>query len=342
MDIAKPMKNNRSSIDKLTALWALNESGLGGLLHVLNSPFTGLLVGGIAVLLISLIAWYSENKWKAILKALLVVLIIKAVVSPHSPPTAYLAVSFQAVLGAFLFSVFSWKGFTLVLLGMLTFLESALQKLIVLTLIYGEGLWEAIDNYGLWLTEKTGFITNMAASSLLISGYLIVYGVGGVLAGLFTKSIITLISKQESDTTFSIPFDKTTSKQRKNRMAFRHSILLVWGITIAVILFAFTFFGGPSSGWQKAFYIMLRSLLVLLLWYVIIGPFLLKLIRRYLRRKESEYKTEINNAMELFPYFRSIIAYTWRGSKHLKGYARFKHFVAYTILYCIHFEIDAK
>jgi hypothetical protein len=53
------MKNNKSIIDKLTALWALNESGLGGFLHVFNSPFSGLIVGGVSILLISLIAYYA-------------------------------------------------------------------------------------------------------------------------------------------------------------------------------------------------------------------------------------------------------------------------------------------
>ena len=138
------LKNNRSVTDKLTALWALNESGLGGFMHVVSSPFTGVLVGGIAILLVSLIAYYSENKWKSILKALLIVLIIKLVMSPHSPPTAYFSVTFQAVFGAFLLANFSWKGLTLMVLGMVTFLQSALQKLITLTVIYGENLWDCL------------------------------------------------------------------------------------------------------------------------------------------------------------------------------------------------------
>ena len=72
-------------IERLTALWALNESGLGGFLHVFNTPFTGLIVGGISILMISLIAYYAEDKWKAVLRALLIVLIVKMAVSPHSP-----------------------------------------------------------------------------------------------------------------------------------------------------------------------------------------------------------------------------------------------------------------
>ncbi len=54
-------KPNISHIHKLTALWALNESGLGGFLHVFNTPFTGLIVGGISILLISLIAYYATT-----------------------------------------------------------------------------------------------------------------------------------------------------------------------------------------------------------------------------------------------------------------------------------------
>ena len=175
------MKNNKSIIDKLTALWALNESGLGGFLHVFNTPFTGLIVGGIAILLISLIAYYAENKWQAILKALVIVLIIKMAVSPYSPFGAYVAVSFQALFGAFLFSNFSWKGLSLMILGMVTFLESAVQKLLILTIVYGTELWEAINIYGTWVQKKMNFVSESSTTSVLVTVYLLVYGIAGLL-----------------------------------------------------------------------------------------------------------------------------------------------------------------
>ena len=336
------MKNNKSITDKLTALWALNESGLGGFLHVFNSPFTGLIVGGIAILLISLIAWYSEKKWNAILKALLIVLIIKAAVSPYSPPAAYIAVSFQAVFGALLFANFPWKGLTLMVLGMVTFLQSALQKLLVLTIIYGTHLWEAIDLYGAWVVEKLGYTTTTSTASFLIALYLSVYGIGGLLAGLFIRSIIKLISTQESDTGITINIAEALPRQKKSKKSFRLRMVLIWGITITVILLAFTLSGGVQAGWQKAVYVMLRSFLVLLLWYLVLGPLLLRIIRNYLTRKKSQYREDVTNAIDLFPYFRSIISYTWKETKHLKGYTRFKYFTAKTIMYCIHFEVDPR
>lgn len=335
------MKNNKSIIDKLTALWALNESGLGGFLHVFNSPFTGLIVGGIAILLISLIAFYAENKWQAILKALVIVLIIKMAVSPYSPFTAYISVSFQAVFGAFLFSNFSWKGITLIVLGMVTFLQSALQKLLKLTIIYGTDFWEAVNIYGTWIQEKINFITQTSTTSVLITIYLLVYGVSGLLAGLFIKSMIGIISEKE-ETSFSLESSFFTSEEKKTKKGMKSKVIWIWLITIGVIVLAFTFFGSPLFGWQKAIYIIARSFLFLMLWYLVLGPFVLKLIRKYLAKKESKYQDDIANAMDLFPYFRQIISFTWKETKYLKGYVRFKYFIANSISNCIHFKIPSE
>ena len=335
------MKSNKSIIDKLTALWALNESGLGGFLHVFNTPFTGLIVGGISILLISLIAFYAENKWQAILKALLIVLIIKMAVSTYSPFGAYVAVSFQALFGALLLSNFSWKGATLMILGMVTFLESAIQKIFILTIVYGTELWEAINIYGAWVQNKLNFISETSTTSVLVTIYLLVYGICGLLAGLFIKSMINIIAnKTESD--FYIEPDNLDSDATPSKVSFKAKVIWVWLITVAVIVLAFAFFGGDLFGWKKGVYIMLRSFLILMLWYLVIGPFLLKLVQKYLRKKESQYQEDITNAMDLFPYFRQIISFTWKETKHLKGYTRFKHFMANSISNCIHFKMPSK
>ena len=43
---------------KLTALWVLCEAMLGGMIHGLKIPVSGLLVGSCAVVCICLLAWY--------------------------------------------------------------------------------------------------------------------------------------------------------------------------------------------------------------------------------------------------------------------------------------------
>ncbi|MBC2844384.1 hypothetical protein [Winogradskyella flava] len=335
------MRNNRFIIDRLTALWALNESGLGGFLHVFNTPFTGLIVGGIAILLISLIAYYAENKWQAILKALFIVLIIKMAVSPYSPFGAYVAVSFQAIFGALLFSKFSWKGITIMVLGMVTFLESALQKLLILTIVYGTELWEAINLYGLWVQKKLNFISDTSTSTFLISLYLAVYGVCGLLAGIFIKNMIKIISEKE-EVDFYLESNVNAIERENNKTAFKTKVIWIWLITVTIIVLAFSVFGGNLFGWQKGIYILLRSFLILMLWYLVLGPFLLKLVRNYLSKRESQYKEDITNAMDLFPYFRRILSHTWQDTKQLKGYTRFKYFMANSISNCIHFKLKSE
>lgn len=335
------MKNNKSITHKLTALWALNESGLGGFLHVFSTPFTGLIVGGISILLISLIAFYAENKWQAILKSLIIVLIIKMAVSPYSPIGAYVAVSFQGVLGALLFSKFSWKGATIIVLGFVTFLESALQKLLILTLVYGTELWEAINLYGSWVREKLNVISETSTSLFLIVIYLSVYGVCGILAGVFIKSIIAIISQKEQ-TEFYLNLAPDQPKMKKRNGWFKNKMIWIWLVSVALIVGAFAFFDDNLFGWQKALYVLLRSFLILMLWYLVVGPILLQLVRKYLDKKKSKYREDISDTMDLFPYFRQIIAYTWKETKHLKGYKRFKFFMANSIANCIHFKMPSE
>ena len=336
------MKNNKSIIDRLTALWALNESGLGGFLHVFNSPFTGLLVGGIAILLISLIAFYAENTWQAVLKALVIVLIIKMAVSPYTPFTAYISVSFQAVLGAFLFSNFSWNGLTLLVLGVVTFLQSALQKLLTLTIIYGTEFWEAINIYGSWIQNKINFITETSTTSILIGLYLFIYGFCGLLTGLFIKRMIGIISNKPNTDFYLKTYDTLASNSKQVTRNSKSKRIWIWLIIITPVVLAFTFFGGALLGWQKALYLILRSFLILMVWYLVLGPFVLKLIRKHLKNKESKYQEDVSNAMDLFPYFRQIMSYTWKETKHLKGYTRFEYFMATSISNCIHFKIPSE
>ncbi len=76
-------------VERITAMWALSEAALGGILHAFKIPLTGLFVNGSAVIFIALIAYYAQ-KSGAILRATLIVLLVKGGVSPHTPINAYL------------------------------------------------------------------------------------------------------------------------------------------------------------------------------------------------------------------------------------------------------------
>ena len=122
--------NDQISVVKITALWAFSESAFGGILHALTIPFRGIFINSAAVLFITLIALFSKNK-NEILKSTFIVLLIKALVSPYTPLTAYFAVTIQGLIGYLLFLPKNIFKISTILLGILTLLFSVLQKIIV-------------------------------------------------------------------------------------------------------------------------------------------------------------------------------------------------------------------
>lgn len=330
-------KDEKYIIERLTALWALNESGLGGFMHALNLSFTGVLVGGISIISISLIAYFSKSILKDLIKALTIVLLIKLAVSPHSPLTAYFAVTFQAVLGIFLYSVFAFRTFTYLLLGILTFVESAVQKIFTLTIIYGMSFWDAINIYGKWVTDKLSMFPNLTPSKLVMGTFIFIYACFGILFGLFINRLIKRINHIESVEQYQLLIEKYEGNNSKKKSKQRKRILF-WIITIALILIAFALMDNELYGWQKAIYIVIRSITVLVLWIFVVSPFLMWLLKSYLIKKKSRYQNEIDIALILFPYLKSIIILSWKESKNKKGINRLREFITNCILFSMFFK----
>ena len=132
----------RNLVDRIITAWALSEAALGGILHALRLPFTGLFVGGMAVVFIILLARFDSRRY-GILRATLLVMIVKLLVSPHAPINAYLAIAFQGLTGTLLFRFIKNIRVASLLLGILCLLQSSLQKLLIITLVFGMNFWKA-------------------------------------------------------------------------------------------------------------------------------------------------------------------------------------------------------
>lgn len=72
-------------------------------------------------------------------------------------------------------------------------MESALQKLLTLTIIFGESLWKATDLYLDWIGEKLAFIPFTLNSETLIYTYLGTYILSGIAVGFLIIRTMTLI-----------------------------------------------------------------------------------------------------------------------------------------------------
>lgn len=341
MDNFLRINDERTTLIRLTALWALNEAGLGGLMHLFRSPFTGIFVGGGAVLLIALIGYTAKKPSPAILKALLLVLIIKGVVSPHSPLPAYLAVSFQGLLGALLFTVIPNFRLAALLLGGLALLEAALQKLLVMTLLFGMPLWDSLDAFIDGVLKKMGMLAEgaSAAGSLWIVGlYVGVYFVSGLLIGWLAGRLPQAVG--EAVGRLTVPELQPPAAQdvpKKARPFYKNRLFQIM-VLLAAVLLSVYYFSPETWATIAPLWLFLRVFLVLAAWYFLVGPLLMRLLQRFLKKKQAAYREEVDAALDLLPVFRSLARSAWAETKHLGGWRRLRELAIRTVAYSLMFS----
>ncbi len=295
-----PAQKNTNVLQRLTALWALSESGLGGMMFALKIPLTGFFVGGFAVIMLGLIAYFSNNSYKQIIQSTVIVLIVKAAVSPHSPPPAYLAVAFQGFIGALLFSTISSHKVAAILLGMISMAESAVQKIIVLTIIFGKQLWEAIDALFAQISKEFSITVHKDYSFWLIGMYVTLYIIWGAVVGKWSAGIPEYINQQkeavlknylemngpESISTITV----NRHKKKKRIIGF-----------MAILLFIISIFLLTGAGSKTVLFILARSIAALLLIYYVLKPITAWLLKKWLTRRSGSQQKTAEEIISLLP-----------------------------------------
>ena len=332
----------QTAVIRLTALWALSEAALGGIMHLFSLPFTGLFVGGSAVILISLIASMTDKPHLAIPRALLVVLIIKAMVSPHSPITAYLAVSFQGLAGALLFRFIPSFRAAAMMLGVLALLESAFQKLLTLTILFGLSLWESLDTFIDYVFKKFGMLADGASAQgswWVMSLYVGIYLLGGLFIGFLAGRLPGRV--HEVTEGVILPEIQANARMsvgspKKKKPLWRKTSFQLIVLILAAMFFIYGFIPA-SRQFMAPLYIVARVLGLLLVWYLILAPFLMKMLHRFLDKKASAYREEVTAALNLQPVFKGLVRSAWRETRHLQGWKRWEcllvRIVTYVLVY---------
>ncbi|MBK6546319.1 MAG: hypothetical protein IPG12_13770 [Saprospiraceae bacterium] len=331
---AEANSQNQTIIFRLTALWALNESGLGGFLHALNFPFSGLIIGSIAVALISFIIYFSGTDKTTLFNALIIVLIIKLLMSPHSSVTAYFAVSFQAVCAYVFYRLFGIHLISVIFVCVLSFLESAVQKLITLTVIGGLSFWNAIDVFVENIGKQLFQLEISNASLWLVGIYFSIYLVFALLSAFFIHSLLEQFKMINFGTRTNESLNAYINEpiiSNKKPIPFWLKLLL-YSFIIVFVVFTFLIFNKESYKDHFLIYYFLRTISVILFWYYIVMPYSLLLIKKYLNNKLVSYQAEVDEIIEVFPKLKLIILYSWHQSAKFKGFRRLKHFFTLTLL----------
>lgn len=320
------MKEN-SSIWRITAFWALCESGLGGILHALQLPFKGGILCFLALLCIALIVRQAKNPFQEVMSAMAIVILIKGIISPHSPITAYVAVAFQGVVGGFLMSL-SPKSFWIFPAVFICYLETALQKLFTLWLYFGNSFWKALSDFGDWINS----FLHIGVSNfwLPVGIYLGVYLILAIIAAILLPQIISGVYKMRHDVKSSnwrpksVQWDKDRHRKRKGFLF------------IVFMIFILTSYFSLKEGWGSGLYILIRSLAVIYLWFVYVGPWLAKQFVKYVHKRNTDLSERIQESIDFFPRMNGILQYEW--NKKNQGELTWTQFLTSTLAYIIWYE----
>ncbi len=323
---------NKEHFFRITALWALSESMLGGILHGLKIPITGILVGGLAVVYICLLAYYTSSR-KDILTATILVMLIKGLLAPHSPFGAYFAVFFQGAMGWLIFSIIPSFRLGAMLLGLINLLESALQKLIVTTIIFGQDVWVALDEFLTYVMGQFGG-SNQQYIYTLLAIYLGIYGLVGLFFGWLGGSIPNRIANYRikyPDLVFDASYiatDENIPSQRKSRRKKIGKKLIVWIWVILLILLIIPLFNPALEllPQQRIIQLLIRSFLVIAGWLLVIGPMLMRQFKNWMAKKQSDMSKDISTILDMMPETKWIVKESWKQAQNQKKLNRFTYF----------------
>jgi nucleoside-triphosphatase THEP1 len=306
---------------RLIALWVLCEAMLGGIIHGFRIPVSGLFVGSSAVVCICLIAFYVPARG-AIIKATLIVAIFKMMLSPQAPPPAYIAVFFQGAIAELLFLRRRWYAAACVLLAVLSLLESGLQRILMLTVIYGNDLWKAINSF---ISGLVGKKSEGEYSRYIITGYVLLHLLTGLIVGYWAATLPGRINRLKKEFAgYKIEMDNTAiflppPKRKRRRKVI---LLIVWLLLIGLYIQSYYNIGSPLLPAHISLRILIRSVIIVFSWYLIAGPLLKQLLNNWLQKKRRRWQREIEQIICLLPLMEQLVIKSWQQAKVKKGLKR--------------------
>jgi hypothetical protein len=320
-------------IPRLTALWALSESGLGGFMHAVKIPFTGFFLGGFAIIMITLIALHSHKPFTQIMKATLLVVLVKATASPQSPPMAYFAVAFQGLSGAIIFALGVNRVFAIAF-GAVALFESAIQKFITATLIFGKSIWEAADALFNSIAKDLGMSHDVAFSFWLIGIYTGVYTIWGMLLGNWSYSLpASLLATKASIIEQANKLTNTQLPESKKKKGNMKLISLFF-----ILLFIISIFLLQGNS-QQAMYSITRTVAALLLLYFVLAPITKYLFATWATRQSSKRASDIKQILDALPQLRNHLSSAMQLAKlNHKGLKVYRAFVINLIVLSIYHD----
>lgn len=292
-----------SGFYRLVALWVVIETFIGGIIHSFSLPISGLFVASGACICLCLIG-ISYNS-KAIVKATLLVCLFKLMLSPQAPPTAYIAVGFQGLVAYLLFLSKRYYTAKCFVLAILALVESGMQKIIVLTVLYGNTFYTAVNEFA----SKLIHAKQQYNFSLIIAAiYLIIHLFAAIILAFFLKKLPTRILRWKQKYTV---FGETQIAETRQPISIKSSQKryrkLIYASVVFFLLILLFYVSNQIKSESKILFLLQRFFLIIAIWYFVVKPLALFLLEKVMLRYKQKNTTSINLILNLLPDIVSVV-----------------------------------
>lgn len=314
--------HNDMVVTRLCALWALTEVSLGGLLHALRIPLTGLMVGTAAIACMYLIA-RSSRSYQTVLKSLMIVAAIKFAATPHASPFAYLAMCFQALFVLPLAGKMGEKRGWVVLFFMLAAFYSPTQKLALIYVAVGsEGLATVAASMHEWLNPPVSIGGFVIIPVIL---WFTVHVAFGYISGRWLHRWLGNSHRRHHlyDEWQCAQVDDLTLPIAAKRW-YSGRMLSILSILVLALLYVYE---DQIPTWMHYLW---RPLLIIVIWQTVVKPVVQYANASILER--STKKGAVGQVMSEMPRMWSILSFAREKSEHLPGiFSRVRNFLHITM-----------
>jgi len=315
---------NDQAIIRLSALWALVEITLGGVLHAMRIPLTGLFVGSMALACVYLIA-RSTTSYRVVLQAMVSVMAIKMMATPHASPFSYVAMAIQTLC---CIPLIGHKGHSrkwVTSMFLLASLYSPMQKIVILYITFGhQGLMVVLEEFRKWLAP------GLTTTELMLIPLVLWLGIHLVAGFFLAKWLHTWVAqgagKQElHDEWIRYDIIDTHPPYSQRRSTTRKVLLNVAVVLIVVLLYLY------ESVMPTWIHVLWRPLFIILFWQLIFRPIISIISKRWTSGGKDDGNVQV--VMDELPRMWSIIKFARRKSSDVVGWVdRYYVFLKVTIL----------
>ena len=168
---------------------------------------------------------------------------------------------------------------------MITLFFSGVQKIIVLTILFGNTLWKSINIFIKQVANEflsLGFQTDIHYGYLLIGLYVFIHLSAGVIIGLYAGSLpvrISLFTPKMQNLNFDesgSDLPKKDKKGKKKSWLLRPTGIFILLLSSAVLIYTYLNPSYKEITSIEILVMLVRSVLLTLLWYALFAPLVRK------------------------------------------------------------------